>query len=160
MDWIIEVYALLEGKIKRTYFGSAALWSSENRLEDITLIPKIEEVTEAYYPSASPVEVAYYNSKAAFSVNDTWHDCSSRSNEELLMSGVISIYGEHPLFDPRPGFRVKTPEEAVQKIEELTDNFTELPDPKLHENSRNWALKNVSTQTFRAQFENLMRSIL
>ncbi len=160
VDWIIEVYKLLEGKTKRIYFGSAALWSSENRPEDSALIPKIEEVTEAYYPSASPVEVAYYNSKAAFAVNNTWHDCSSRSNEELLMSGVISIHGEHPLFDPRPGFRIKTPKEAVEKIAELTDNFTRLPDPKLHEDSRDWALKNVSTQTFMAQFENLMRSIL
>ncbi|MDE0087488.1 MAG: hypothetical protein OXU23_17330 [Candidatus Poribacteria bacterium] len=160
VDWIIEIYKLLEGKIKRTYFGSAALWSSENRPEDNALIPKIEAVTEAYYPSASPVEVAYYNSKAAFAVNNTWHDCSSRSNEELLMSGVISIHGEHPLFDPRPGFRIKTPQEAVEKIAELTDNFTRLPDPKLHEDSRDWALRNVSTQSFMAQFENLMRSIL
>ena len=160
VDWIIEVYKLLEGKIKRTYFGSAALWSSENRPEDIALISKVEEVTEAYYPSSSPVEVAYYTSKAAFAVNDTWHDCSSRSNEELLMSGVISIHGEHPLFDRRPGFRVKTPEEAVEKIEELTDNFTQLPDPKLHEDSRNWALTHVSSETFLTQFENLMRCLL
>ena len=76
------------------------------------------------------------------------------------MSGVISIHGQHPLFDPRPGFRVKTPEEAVAKIAELTNDFTELPDPPLHQASRDWALEHVSTQTFMTQFEKLMRSLL
>ena len=159
IDWIIEVYKRLEGKMKRTYLGSASLWSHGNRLEDAALIPQIEAVTEEYHPNASPVEVAYHNAHAAFAVNDTWHDCSSRANEELLMSGVISIHGQHPLFDPRPGFRVKTPEEALNKIAELTKDFTELPDPKLHQASRNWALKNVSTQTFMKQFENIMRTL-
>ena len=160
VDWIIEVFKRLEGKMKRIYLGSAALWSGENRPEDVALVPKIKQVTEEHYANASPVEVAYHNARAAFAVNDTWHDCSCRANEELLMSGVISIHGQHSLFDPRPGFRVKTPEEAVAKIAELTSDFTELPDPALHQASRDWALKHVSTQTFMHQFEKLMRSLL
>ena len=160
IDWIIEVFKLLEGKMKRAYFGGASLWSTEKRLEDLALIPKIKRVTEVYYPNSSPIEVAYHNARAAFAVNDTWHDCSSRANEELLMSGVISIHGQHPLFDRRPGFRVRTPEEAVAKIAELTNNFTELPDPALHKASREWALKNVSTTRFLAQFESVVRCSL
>ncbi len=155
IDWIIKVFRQLEGKMKRTYLGSAVLWSHEKRSEDRALVSKIEAVTEEYYPNASPIEVAYHNARAAFAVNDTWHDCSSRSNEELLMSGVISIHGRHPLFNPRPGFRVKTPNEAAAKIAELTENFTQLPDPRLHEQSRQWALENVSTHKFMEQFENL-----
>lgn len=157
VDWVIEVFKLLDGKMKRTYLGSAGLWSRENRSEDRALIPKIQAVTEEHYPNASPIEVAYHNAHAAFAVNDTWHDCSSRSNEELLMSGVISIHGRHPLFTPRPGFRVKTADEAVAKIAELTENFTQLPDPKLHEHSRQWALENVSTDKFIEQFGNIVR---
>lgn len=157
IDWIIEVFRRLEGKMKRTYFGSSTLWSREDRSEDNTLISKIKEVTEEHHPNASPIEVAYHNARAAFAVNDTWHDCSSRANEELLMSGVISIHGQHPLFNPRPGFQVKTPDAAVAKIAELTADFTQLPDPKLHEHSRQWALENVSTHKFREQFENLVR---
>ena len=157
IDWIIEVFRLLEGKMKRTYLGSAGLWSTENREEDSELLTQIEEVTEEYYPNASSIEVAYHNAYAAFAVNDTWHDCSSRANEELLMSGVISIHGQHPLFDPRPGFTVKTPEEAVAKIAELTNDFTELPSPELHQKSRDWALENVSSPKFNEQFETLMR---
>lgn len=157
IDWVIEVFKLLAGKMKRTYLGSAGLWSRENRSEDSALIPKIQAVTEEHHPNASPIEVAYHNAHAAFAVNDTWHDCSSRSNEELLMSGVISIHGRHPLFKPRPGFRVKTPDEAVAKIAELTENFTQLPDPKLHQHSRQWALENVSTHKFMEQFEHLVR---
>ena len=161
IDWIIEVYEHLEGTgIKRIYLGGASLWSHESRQEDYALIERIEAVTDVYIPNASIIEVAYHNAYAAMAVNNTWHDCSSRANEELLMSGVISIHGEHPLFDERPGFRVKTAEEAVEKIEELTDNFTQLPDPKLHEASRNWALRHVSSETFLTQFENLMRCLL
>ena len=159
IDWIIEVFRRLEGKMKRTYLGSAGLWSRENRSEDGALIPKIQAVTEEHHPNASPIEVAYHNAHAAFAVNDTWHDCSSRSNEELLMSGAISIHGRHPLFTPRPGFRVKTPDEAVAKIAELTENFTQLPDPKLHQHSRQWALENVSTHKFIEQFGKLVRCL-
>ena len=153
VDWILEVYKRLEGKIKRMYLGSAALWSKENREEDARLLPKIKAVTDEYHPNASPIEVAYHNSYAAFAVNNTWHDCSSRANEELLASGVISIHGEHDLFTPRPGFTVKTPEEAVAKIAELTNDFTELPDPALHEASRTWALKHVAVRRFQHQFQ-------
>lgn len=160
VDWIIEIFKRLEGKMKRIYLGSAAVWSDESRPEDLQLIPKIKQVTDAHYSNASSVEVAYHNARAAFAVCDTWHDCSCRANEELLMSGVISIHGQHPLFDPRPGFRVKTPEEAVAKIAELTNDFTQMPDPALHQASRNWALQYVSTQTFMTQFETLMRNLL
>ena len=155
--WILEVFRLLEGKMKRTYLGSAGLWSAENREEDLELLTQIEAVTEEYYANASSIEVAYHNAHAAFAINDTWHDCSSRANEELLMSGVISIHGQHPLFDPRPGFKVKTPEEAVAKIGELTNDFTELPAPEYHQQARDWALEHVSSHTFGNQFEVLMR---
>jgi len=161
IDWILEIYERLEGKgIQRIYLGSAALWSSENRMEDQVLIEKIQTVTDTYIPNASIVEVAYYNAHAAFAVNNTWHDCSSRANEELLMSGVISLHGEHPLFNGRPGFKVKTPQDAVEKISELTQGFTQLPDPTLHKESREWALANVSEEIFLEQFEKLVRCIL
>ncbi|MDE0315348.1 MAG: hypothetical protein OXM61_10630 [Candidatus Poribacteria bacterium] len=75
------------------------------------------------------------------------------------MSGVISIHGRHPLFTRRPGFWVKTPDEAVAKIAELTENFTQLPNPKLHQHSRQWALENVSTHKFIEQFGKLVRCL-
>ena len=160
VDWVIEVYRLLEGKISRIYVGGDTLWSLEKRSEDIDLIAKIKSVTEFHYSDVSYVEVAYRNSYTAFSLNDTWHDCSSRSNEELLMSGVISIYGQHPLFYKRPGFKVKTAEEAVDKMAELTDNFTKLPDTRLQKESRDWALKNVSSSVFMNQFEALVKCFI
>lgn len=161
IDYIIDVYARLEGTgVNRIYLGGASLWSQENRPEDHALIESIEAVTDVYMPNASVVEVAYQNAHAAISVNNTWHDCSSRANEELLMSGVIWLHGEHPLFKGRPGYTVKTPEAAVEKIYELTDGFKELPAPQLHAQSRQWALENVSTDIFLEQFKNLVRYIL
>jgi glycosyltransferase involved in cell wall biosynthesis len=161
IDWIVEVYEHLEDTgIKRMYLGGAALWSAEVLDEDVKLIHAIEETTDVFIQNASSIEVAYHTAHAAFAVNNTWHDCSSRANEELLMSGVISLHGDHPLFEGRPGFKVKTPEEAVEKIFELTDGFEQLPDPKLHEASRQWALKKVSSDVFMTQFEDAVRSIL
>ena len=160
VDWIIEVFALLEGKIDRTYLGSSVLWSDEQRDEDLVLVDKIKRVTDSYYPNESLIDVAYRNKNAAFAVNDTWHDCSSRSNEELLMCGVISIHGPHDMFTPRPGFRVTTPQEAVDQIALLTQDFTELPDPKLHEQARDWALAHLSSDVFLNQFNALLKNFV
>ena len=157
-DYIFEVFQQLEGKMKRIYMGSAALWGADQRPEDQNLVEKVEACTEEYYPNASSVEVAYRCAPAAFAVNDTWHDCSSRSNEELLLAGVISLGGMHPLFRPRPGFfGLRTPEACVEKIAALTNGFTELPDPSLFEESRHWALEHVSTNRFVKQFESIVR---
>lgn len=161
IDWIIDIYEMLsDTNIKRIYLGGASLWSHESRKEDMALIKRIEKVSDVYIPNASVAQVAHENAHAAITVNNTWHDCSSRANEELLMSGVISIHGAHGLFDKRPGFKVKTPREAVAKISELTNGFTQLPDEKLHAASRNWAVKNVSQAVFLTQFENLVRYLL
>lgn len=160
VDWILEVYRLLEGKIKRIYVGGSQLWSPEKRPEDMALVQKIQNVTEEHYSDVSVVQVAYHNSYSAFAINDTWHDCSSRSNEELLMSGVISIHGRHPLFRGRPGFTVTTPQEAVDTIAKLTDNFSRLPDKALFDRSREWALQNVSSNCFLKQFELIIKGII
>lgn len=160
IDFICDVFERLEGKMHRTYLGSAELWGHDKPIADRGLADKVKQCTEQHIPNASPVEVAYRNSTAAFAINDTWHDCSSRSNEELLMSGVISIHGQHPLFQDRPGFTVKNPEEAVAIIAELTNNFQELPPPKLHQEARDWAVEHASTDTFVRQFETLIRMFI
>lgn len=160
VEWIIDVFRKLHGKIKTMYMGSSVLWSHEQREEDMSLIPKIKNVTDKYIANGSSVEVAYWNGRASFAVNDTWHDCSSRANEELLMSGVISVHGKHPLFWKRPGFKVTTPDEAVEIIRTLTENYTKLPDPDLNKASHDWALENVSKYKFIEQFENMVRHFL
>lgn len=157
IDWIIEVFHLLKGKIKTIYLGGAGLWSSEQRPEDMILVSQIQQAADVHISNAASVEVAYHCNHASFAVNDTWHDCSSRSNEELLMSGVISVHGNHPLFVGRPGFKVNTPQEAADIIGELTNNFTELPDPALNQASRDWALKHASEDCFINQFGRMLR---
>ena len=158
VDFIFQVFQQLEGKLNRIYMGSAVLWGKDKRLEDQGLVKNVEVCTEEYYPNASSVEVAYQCAHAAFAVNDTWHDCSSRSNEELLLAGVISLGGMHPLFRPRPGFfGLRTPEACVDKMAELTNDFTALPDPSHSEASRQWALEYVSTNRFMTQFESIVR---
>ena len=160
VEFVFETYKLLEGKVRRVYMGSAELWGADKPIADKGLVEKVKACTEEYYANASSVDVAYHNAHVSFAVNDTWHDCSSRSNEELLMSGVISIHGNHPLFEGRPGFKVDTPEDVVDTISDLTNDFTSLPDPSLYKASRDWALNNVSKTGFVAEFDTLLRNFI
>lgn len=157
---IIEVFEKLQDTgIKRICVGSAEIWSNEKRYEDTELAKDIRDCTDVWIQNASYVETAYHLSSAAIGINDTWHDVSSRSNQELLMSGAVSVAGKHPIFEERPGIHgLKTADAFVEAIEDLTDGFTEIPYKKGIE-SRQWALDNLSTDVFLKQFEEILRSI-
>ena len=158
---ILDVFEGLQGCLKRIYMGSDQMWSAEQRKEDRVLSDKVQYCTDEYYPYASPVEVAYQLAHASFSINTTVHDCSSRSNEEKQMSGIVSIGGLHPLFEGRPGFHgLRSVPEFIDKIRELSNGFQDLPPTKLQEDARKWALKYVSQSAFLNQFEILLRNFI
>ncbi|MYK17379.1 hypothetical protein F4055_04310 [Candidatus Poribacteria bacterium] len=153
---IFEVFERLKGKMRRIYIGNAEVWSNENRTEDLELVEKIRACTDVWIPNASYIEVAYHLSTAGIGINDTWHDVSSRINQEMLMAGVISVAGQHPLFKERPGFHgLKTAEAFVETISEITNNFSEIPASEGNQ-GRNWACKNVSADVFIQQFNELL----
>lgn len=157
---IFEVFEKLKDSgIERIYIGSAEIWSNENRYEDFVLANQIRSCTDIWIPNASYVDTAYYLSTAAIGINDTWHDVSSRTNQEMLMAEVISIGGSHPLFKDRPGIHgLKTADEFVDAIREITDDFSQIPSER-GQKGRHWALKNVSTDIFLEQFNELIRSV-
>lgn len=156
---IFEVFEKLKGTgIKRIYVGSAEIWSDENRHEDMSLVNRIQDCTDVWIRNASYVDTAYHLSTAGIGINDTWHDVSSRVNQEMLMSEVISIGGTHPLFDGRPGIHgLKTADAFVEAIREVTQGFTEIPEDK-GKIGREWALKNVGTDAFLEQFNDIARN--
>ena len=157
---IFDVFRKLKGTgMKRVYIGSAEIWSNEHRHEDFVLPKQIRECTDVWIPNASYAETAHHVSSAAIGINDTWHDCSSRSNQEMLMAGVVSVGGRHPIFEERPGIHgLETADEFVEAIENLTDNFNDIPVEKGME-SREWALKNLSTDVFLQQFDEIIRGV-
>ena len=156
---IFEVFdKLKDSGMKRIYIGNAAVWSNENREEDLVLQNQIRDYVDVWIPNASYIETAYHLSTAGIGINDTWHDVSSRTNQEMLMSGVISVGGRHPLFNDRPGIHgLKTADEFVNAIGELTNGFSEIPVEKGQE-GRKWAETNVSTDAFLMQFNQLVRN--
>lgn len=157
---IFEVFEKLAGTgMKRIYIGSAAIWSKENRKEDEALVPHIKACTDEWIKNASYVDTAYHMSRAGITINDTWHDVSSRTNQEMLMAGVISVGGMHPLFEGRPGIHgLRTADEYVDAIREITKGFTEIP-AEMGKAGRAWALKNVATDVFLDQFNTILRSV-
>ena len=156
---LFEVFRKLEGKIKRIYIGNAAIWSNERREEDASLVKELKKCVDVWIENASYVETAFHLAHAAIGINDTWHDVSSRTNQEMLMSGVVSVGGKHPLFENRTGVHgLETSDEFVSAIETLTNGYTELP-TEASEKSRDFALQNFSTDVFLSQFDEIIRSV-
>ena len=95
---------------------------------------------------------------ASFFSGNTIHDVFSSCHAEALMSGCISVSGDHPIYAERPGFGSKTVDGVVTTLEKLTKGFQELPDPLLGQSAREWAVQNVSFDTFTSQLTTLLRS--
>ena len=157
---LFEVFERLKDTpVETVYIGSAKVWSGENRAEDLALVGRMRECVDVWYPNASYVQTAYHLSSAAIGINDTWHDCSSRSNQEMLMAGIVTVSGRHPVFRERPGIHgLKTADEFVGAIDELTNGFSEVPLAKCRE-SREWAVRTVSTEVFHEQFAEILRGV-
>ena len=157
---IFKVFKKLEGKMKRIYIGNAAIWSNERRSEDIALVTEIKKCTDVWIENASYIETAYHLSRASIGINDTWHDVSSRINQEMLMSGVVSVAGKHPLFEERVGIHgLEIADAFVEAIKNLTKGFTKLPPAEKAKESREFALQNFSTDVFLQQFNEIVRSV-
>ena len=155
---LFEVFQKLKGKMKRVYIGNTAVWSNEKREEDVALMKELRSCVDVWIENASYVETAYHLAHAAIGINDTWHDVSSRTNQEMLMAGVVSVGGQHPLFNDRIGVHgLKTADEFVKAIESLTDGYTKLP-TEASQKSREFALKNFSSEVFLEQFSEIIRS--
>ena len=80
---------------------------------------------------------------------------SSRVNQEMHASGMVTVSGRHPIFEARPGVHgLRTAEAFVSAIEQLTEGFSKLPDNTGHRES---AVKNFSSEVFLEQFDELCK---
>ena len=111
-----------------------------------------------FYQNIPPQFVPKAIGAASFFVGSSIHDVFSSSHAEALMSGCISVSEDHPIYAERPGFGSKTVDGVVETLQKLTEGFQKLPDPQLGQSAREWAVRNVSFETFTSQLTALLKS--
>ena len=157
--FIAELFkALAPTPMETVYVGGAGLWGEASEA-DLALEVDIREYTDVFHQNILPQFVPQAIGGASFFVGNTIHDVFSSCHAEALMSGCISVSGEHPIYAERPGFTVKTAQAAVDVIGELTKGFNKLPDSQLSQSAREWAADNLSFKTFTNQLVKLLGSL-
>ena len=131
---LIDIFRQLEGKMKRVYIGNAAVWSNEDREEDLVMAKAMKACTDEWIENASYVEMAYHFAHGAIGINDTWHDVSSRVNQEMHAAGYSNSIGEASALrgDARGFTDSGQQKHSSSTIEQLTDNFSKLPENTGH----------------------------
>lgn len=156
--FIAELFkALAPTPVETVYVGGAGLWGEASE-KDLALELEIREYTDLFHQNIPPEYVPKAIGGASFFVGNTIHDVFSSSHAEALMSGCISVSGEHPIYAERPGFSVTTVADAVETLEKLTKGFKSVPAPKLNA-SRAWAADRLSFEIFTLQLTDLLRSL-
>ena len=156
--FIAELYkALAPTTMETVYVGGAELWGETTDAEK-TLESEIRQHTDVFHQNILPEFVPKAIGAASFFVANTIHDVSALSHCEALMSGCISICGDHPIYAERPGFVEESVADVVSTLEKLTKGFQKLPDARLGQSAREWAVQNVSFDTFTSQLTTLLKS--
>ena len=143
--------------IETVFVGGAGLWGEASET-DLALEEEIREYTDVFHQNILSQFVPKAIGAAAFFVGNSIHDVFSSSHAEALMSGCISICGQHPIYAERPGFGARNVDGVVETLQKLTKGFQELPDPQLGQAAREWAVQNVSFETFISQLTELLKT--
>ena len=156
-EFIRDLYrALHETKLKTVYVGGNTLWGF-NRKSNMRLEHDIRSLTDIFVENAPQDKLAKYVGEAAFFVGNTMHDTFSGCHAESVAAGCISVCGGHPLYSERFGFYVEPGVDAtMEKLSKLTNGFADMPDKKLFESSRRWALNNVGFDAFNKQLAKIL----
>ena len=156
--FIVELFEALDQTPMETVFvGGAGLWGEECEA-DLALEAEIQEHTDIFHQNILPQFVPKAIGAASFFVGNSIHDVFSSCHAEALMSGCISISGEHPIYAERPGFTSKTVDGVIDTLDMLTKGYQKIPDPQLSQAAREWAVQNVSFETFTSQLTDLLKS--
>ena len=148
-EMVLEIFKRLEKHpITRIYIGGADLWGGKTPI-DAELERNIRENCDEFHYNIPQTELAKKLSTIGCAIFDTFHDTGSESNLETNMSGVVSFYGTHKLWQERPGFRdLQTADDFVEAIRRETNNFQTPPNDENRKQTEKWALKNCSYEQF------------
>ena len=158
--FIAELFKLLSPlPVETAYIGGASLWGEASEV-DAALETEIREHADVFHQNILPEFVPKALADSTYFTGAAIHDVFSSSHAEALMSGCVSVSGEHPIYAERPGFSGnRTPEAIVERMAKQTRGFTRMPDKRMGIASREWALKNCSFEVFRTQLVNLLGSL-
>lgn len=156
--FIAELFKILSPlPVETAYVGGATLWGDASET-DLVLEAEIREHADYFFRNAYPADVPKPLANATYFVGSSIHDVFSSCHAEALMSGCVSIGGEHPIYAERPGFSGYTdPGAVIDTIEKQTQNFKSPVDSRMGDASRAWALTNISFDTFLKQLICLLR---
>ena len=148
-EMVLEIFKRLEKHpITRIYIGGADLWGDKTAT-DAGLEYDIRENCDEFHYNIPQTELAKKLSTIGCAIFDTFHDTGSESNLETNMSGIVSFYGTHKLWQERPGVRdLHTADEFVEAIRRETNNFQTPPNDENRKQTEQWALKNCSYEQF------------
>lgn len=138
--FIAELFKILSPlPVETAYVGGATLWGDATETE-LALEAEIKGYADYFFQNIYPTDVPKPLTDATYFVGSSMHDVFSSSHAEALMSGCVSIGGEHPIYAERPGFSGYTdPGAVVETIEQQTRNFKNPADGRMGEEARAWA---------------------
>lgn len=157
----IELYAKLKemdtDKYQTAFMGSADMWGQADP-KDLKLQRDLKAVTDIFHGYKKPNEVAPILSNSAIVIFNTKYDTCCRFSQETMASGVPQIANQHILWDERPNAgRFNSIDECIELLENLTENWSQLPDEALGIDAHEYAKKNFSYEsTLELIFEILM----
>ena len=158
-EFIRDLYdALHQTKIDTVYVGGNTLWGF-NRKANMQLEHDIRGLTDVFVENAPQDVLAKYIGESAFFCGNTIHDTFSGCHAESVAAGCITVAGGHPLYSERFGFYVEPGvDAAMQKLSELTNGFSDMPDADYFVKARQWAEDNVGFDAFNRQLGKILSS--
>lgn len=155
---VADIFKALAGKgIERVYIGSASLWGDAAQ-EDAMIEKDIMANCDRFHYNIPGIQVGRILSEMACGIFDPFHDCSSTSNSQALMAGILCFYGLHGLWKERPGVHnLDSVSEFVDAIERCTDGFKKPPAQPTRKQIEDWAINDCGNNSFLRQWEGVLK---
>ena len=155
---IVDIFKALAGTgIERVYIGSANLWGFQVD-EDAAIEHAIEDNCDQFHKNVPHPRVGRVLSEMAYGIFDSYHDCSSTSNQQALMSGIQCFYGQHGLWRERLGIHNhETPDDFVESLKRHSDDFKAKPSAPTRQRIEKWAKARWSPEVFLCQWRAILQ---
>ena len=163
VDFFIELFRRLkpiQKDYKTAYIGAAHLWEQPPNALNLELEIELKKHVDIFHGLLKPLKVAEHLGKSGIAVLNPLYETCNRFDMELMASGVPRVCGAHICYNERPtDARFGTVEECIDKLAELTDDFTMLPKSELGEQARTYAVDNFSYPSTLNQFNAILERI-
>ena len=162
-EFFIDLFRELqdESGYSTAYLGSAGLWGNHQAI-NLELEHELRQVTDKFYGSVPQNKVASVLGSAGVVVLNPKYETCNRFCQESCASGVARLCGPHICYDERPCVDRfdGTVEDCMNKLSEITNGWTGLPDEKYGEEIRQYAIEHWSYEASCEKLNNIIRQII